>query len=382
MSEQVHTNYRLLLPDEEVPGTVVVADGRIHDVQPGTAQRGKNSGGTDGGGAYLLPGLVELHTDNLERCIMPRPGVNWPLASAVAIHDSQLVAAGITSVFDALSVGDVNPASVRLKQLTPTIEAVSQAQRGGWLAADHRIHLRFELSFEDGVAIAEEHLGNPLVGLVSLMDHSPGQRQFTDPEKLDQYLAGKYGLSPEAVRALVEEIQRKQELYGDANRAALARLARERGLPIASHDDATAEHVAEAERDGVTLAEFPTTVEAARAAHERGMRVVAGAPNLMLGGSHSGNVSTAELGAAELVDILSSDYVPLSLLHGVFRLAAETGRPLHQAARTATLHAAQAVGMNDRGALAPGLRADLIAVHEAGGVPRLQSVWIEGRRVV
>ncbi|MCZ6553568.1 MAG: alpha-D-ribose 1-methylphosphonate 5-triphosphate diphosphatase, partial [SAR324 cluster bacterium] len=299
-----------------------------------------------------------------------------------AIHDSQLVAAGITTVFDALSVGDVNPASVRLKQLTPTIEAVCQAQRGGWLAADHRIHMSFELSFEDGFAIAEEHLGNPLVGLVSLMDHSPGQRQFTDPEKLDQYLAGKYGLSPDAVRALVQEIQRKQELYGDANRAALARLARERGLPIASHDDATAEHVAEAARDGVTLAEFPTTVEAARAAHERGMRVVAGAPNLMLGGSHSGNVSTAELGAAELVDILSSDYVPLSLLHGVFRLAAETGRPLHRAARTATLHAAQAVGMNDRGALAPGLRADLIAVREAGGVPRLQSVWVEGRRVV
>ena len=157
MSEQVHTNYRLLLPDEELTGTVVVAEGRIRDVQPGTAQRGLDGSGTDGDGAYLLPGLVELHTDNLEQCIMPRPGVNWPLASAVAIHDGQLVSAGITTVFDSLSVGDVNPASVRLKQFTPAIEAVCQAQEGGWLAADHRLHLRFELSFEDGVALAEEH---------------------------------------------------------------------------------------------------------------------------------------------------------------------------------------------------------------------------------
>jgi alpha-D-ribose 1-methylphosphonate 5-triphosphate diphosphatase len=333
-------------------------------------------------GDFLLPGLVELHTDNLEKHVAPRPGVRWPMPAAVIAHDAQIAAAGITTVYDALTVGEISQDGVRAEMLHDSVAAIAAAERDGALRAQHFLHLRCEVAHETIVETVEPLIGHPLLRLMSLMDHTPGQRQFTDVAVYRRYYKGKYGLSDAEIDRFIEDMRRAQTRFGDRYRAALADGCRRRGLPVASHDDATPAHVAEAMDAGCAIAEFPTTMDAARAAHAAGLAVLMGAPNLVLGGSHSGNVSAMDLAEAGVLDILSSDYVPLSLLHAAFLLHERGPRlPLSQAIALVTATPARAVGLDDRGAIAPGLRADLARV---GGRPPFVTpvaVWRGGRRI-
>jgi alpha-D-ribose 1-methylphosphonate 5-triphosphate diphosphatase len=171
--------------------------------------------------------------------------------------------------------------------------------------------------------------------------------------------------------------------WSDRNRRALAERARARGVIVASHDDATEAHVAEAVRDGVTLAEFPTTVAAARASQEAGMRILMGGPNLVRGGSHSGNVSVSQLADIGALDILSSDYVPFSMLQAAFILGERPEWTLPRAVSAVAAAPAAAIGLHDRGRLAEGLRADVVRVRREapGEVPVVRAVWREGQRV-
>ncbi|NEP44222.1 MAG: alpha-D-ribose 1-methylphosphonate 5-triphosphate diphosphatase, partial [Okeania sp. SIO2H7] len=190
MNEQIYTNYRLQLPDQETIGTLIVRDGKIAEIQPGIVNIGQ-----DGQGEYLMPGLIELHTDNLEKCMSPRPAVKWPLAAAVSYHDRDLITSGITTVCDAIAIGDIKPNSVRVKRFGEMIEAIFEGQKTGRLLTDHRLHLRCEISFEDIFTAAEKYANNPFLSLMSLMDHTPGQRQFVSVEKYKEYYMGKYGIS-------------------------------------------------------------------------------------------------------------------------------------------------------------------------------------------
>jgi alpha-D-ribose 1-methylphosphonate 5-triphosphate diphosphatase len=215
------------------------------------------------------------------------------------------------------------------------------------------------------------------------MDHTPGQRQFHDPKKLRDYYRGKKGglTDDELDRLFAKRIQ-NQQLHAPANYAALVQLARSQGTPLASHDDTTLEHVRQSIIDGVAIAEFPTTAEAADALHAAGVRVLMGAPNLVRGGSHAGNIATADLGRAGVLDILSSDYVPASLLMAALHLPqAAPNMTLPAAIRTVTKTPAEAVGLNDRGEIAPGKRADVIRVRVVHDVPAVRSVWCRGQRV-
>ncbi|MCH4903483.1 phosphonate metabolism protein PhnM [Cylindrospermopsis raciborskii CHAB3438] len=377
MNEQIYTNYRLLLPDEEILGTLIVRNGKIADIQPGITNKGEN-----GEGKYLIPGLIELHTDNLERCMSPRPGIRWPLEAAAIYHDRDLASAGVTTVCDAIAIGDVNPKSPRLKNYDQMINVICQGKADKRFLVDHYIHLRCELAYPEVYQITEEYVYNSLVLMISLMDHTPGQRQFINLEKFKEYYMGKHGVTAQEMEEFITTRQERHKLYSNKNRHFLVELARGRKIALASHDDATVDHVQEAVEDGVVLAEFPTTVEAASKAHSLGLKVLMGAPNLVLGGSHSGNVSAMDLVLLDLVDVISSDYVPQSLLQAMFIIAKKTDKPLYQCMELFTSNPAQAIDLfHDRGSLEVGKRADFITVCDDGIVPRLISTICAGCRI-
>lgn len=370
-------NARVVTGGEVVEGSVCVRDGRIAAVDKGAA-----SPGLDLEGDFLIPGLVELHTDNFERHLMPRPKVRWPELPALFGHDAEVASAGITTVFDALGVGDADPEAMRGQSMASVIRAITHATDQDLLRAEHRLHIRVELPAPNTRELFEPFADHPLVGLVSLMDHTPGQRQWEDLEQARIYYCGKKGWSDEKFARSVAESKALQERNTVPNRHYFVQYARERGIPLASHDDTRLEHVEQAHAEGAAISEFPTRVEAARAAKERGLSTVMGAPNVVRGGSHSGNVAAAELARLGLLDSLSSDYVPASLLMAAFRLVPEAGFTVPQALATVSLNPARAAGLLDRGEIAPGLRADLVQVRLVGAQPVVRAVWREGVRVV
>lgn len=377
--EQIYTNSKVVMADEVFTGTLVVRDGLISAIDEGKSQL---SAAQDLNGDYLMPGFIELHTDNLEKYMNPRPGVDWPSDSAVLAHDAQIIGSGITTVFDALSIGDVNPKGNRLLQLPRMVEAIGKANQDGHTRADHMLHLRCEVSHEKTLSVFQELVDHELVKLVSLMDHTPGQRQFVKYEKYREYYQGKYHLSDSEMDAFIVRQRINAEKYSDDYRRKIASICQEKNLSMASHDDATHEHVTESAGFGMQIAEFPTTHEAAALSHELGMKVLMGAPNIVRGGSHSGNIAAADLAGHGVLDILSSDYYPASLLQAVKKLSElENGYDLPKAVATISLLPARAANLNDRGEIRLGLRADLVQVAHTGPQFVVRQVLREGNRV-
>ncbi|MBT5267241.1 MAG: alpha-D-ribose 1-methylphosphonate 5-triphosphate diphosphatase [Rhodospirillaceae bacterium] len=374
------TNARMVLGDEVVHGTLAVSGGEISDI----SQSGSSvAEAEDLEGDFLIPGLVELHTDNLERHMMPRPKVFWPATPALLSHDAQVTAAGITTVFDAIAMGGTAWNADRETIMNTSVEAVGIAKSDDVLRADHRLHLRSEVSNPRAEELFERFADDPLVGIVSLMDHTPGQRQFVDLERLKTYFMSRYAMSEGQFEAYLRSKKADQEAHAHEHRQVIAAGARDRGLVLASHDDATEDHVEEAASLGLTIAEFPTTIDAARAAHACGMRTIIGGPNMVRGGSHSGNVSAGDLAKAGLLDAFSSDYIPSSLLHGAMLLHDKHGATLPDAIATVTRNPADMAGLDDRGELRIGARADLARIRSLDdGTPAVLAVWREGKRVI
>lgn len=375
---------KLVLADEVVQGTLAVAGGRIVAIDHG-GSAAPAAGDLDGD--LLIPGLIELHTDNFERHLMPRPKVRWPELPALMGHDAEVAAAGITTVYDALGVGDSDPDAMRSQAMNPVLEAIRHAEAHDALRAEHRLHVRCELPAANMRTLFAPFENDPRVGLISLMDHTPGQRQWENLEHARIYYCGKKGWSDEKFERQVRLAVELQEQYVIPHRKWITDLAKRKGIPFASHDDTTIGHVDEAHAEGASISEFPTRVEAARHARDRGLSVVMGAPNVMRGGSHSGNVSAIELARQGLLDTLSSDYVPASLLSAAFRLSADAGFSLPDAVATVTRNPAQSVGLADRGEIAIGKRADLVQlrlIRDGNGRihPVVRAVWRAGVRVV
>jgi alpha-D-ribose 1-methylphosphonate 5-triphosphate diphosphatase len=382
MSEYIFTNYRLQLPQSECLGTLVVRDGQIADIQPGAIALKRDRAGQDGQGNYLLPGFIELHTDNFEQRLSPRPKVCWPIDIAAVYHDRDVAAAGITTVCDAIALGDFSPTSLRTTQFQSMIAAIDYGQQQGRFTVDHYLHLRCELAYASVYDIAKIYSCHPRLRLISLMDHTPGQRQFTDINQYRAYYQGKYGIAAVEMDNLIQQRRNAQARNAAQNRRQLVSMAQTFNICLASHDDTTIAHVQESIQDGVAIAEFPTTVAAAQAFHRAGIQVLMGAPNLVLGGSHSGNISAMKLVEQQLVDIISSDYVPQSLLQALFLIAEHQSCPLHESILLFTLNPARAIGLeSDRGSLEVGKRADLLTVQFDGRIPQLTSVWCQGRRI-
>lgn len=378
-SERIFSNARLVLADRVIDGHLVVRDGRIAEIGEGATA----VAGEDMDGDFLIPGLVELHTDHLEGHYAPRPKVRWNPMAAVLAHDAQIAASGITTVFDALRVGTDDEAELDCDDMLELAGAIGEGLEKDRLRADHFIHLRCEVSAPDCEQNFRRIVGHPRVRLASLMDHAPGQRQFRNLEAYRIYYQGKKRMPDDVFDAFCRRRVAQSLENAPKHRIVVAETCTERGIVLASHDDATEAHVDEAIGQGVQVAEFPTTLEAARASHAAGMAVLMGAPNVMRGGSHSGNVSASELAGAGVLDILSSDYIPFSLVQAAFHLGnVVEGVVLADAIRMVTKTPAESVGLTDRGEIAAGRRADLVRVKVDAGLPVVRTAWREGERVI
>jgi alpha-D-ribose 1-methylphosphonate 5-triphosphate diphosphatase len=374
--ETVFRNARIVLDDEILNGSIIIRDGKIADIAEGFSAVGE-----DFEGDYLSPGLIELHTDHLESHYSPRPGVRWDKIAAIQAHDAQVAASGITTVFDCLRMGSDEDGGFETGEMRDMADALSKARNENRLKAEHLIHLRCEVSAGDVIDHFETFEHDPQVKLVSMMDHAPGQRQFQTMDQYTFYYKTKRGLTDEQFAEFVARRLEASERNAKKHRDIIAAFCSQHAITVASHDDATVEHVEEAISYGVRLAEFPTSHEAARASHQAGMSVLMGAPNIVRGKSHSGNISAKDLADHGILDVLSSDYVPLSLICAPFVLA-DAGMPLEKAMAMVTSTPARTVSLNDRGRIAPGLRADLARIDRKQGVPVVRSVWREGQRVI
>jgi alpha-D-ribose 1-methylphosphonate 5-triphosphate diphosphatase len=379
MTEAILTNARLVLRDRVVEGTLATRGDVITGLSEG---RSRLASAIDCEGDFVIPGLIELHTDNLERHVTPRPSTQWPCDAAVMGHDREIAAAGITTVFNAICVGEVHSRTARVQLLGEMSDAVEEQMADGALKADHYFHWRCEVSYHGMIELLEPLMEYKRLRLLSVMDHTPGQRQFTDLNRYREYYQGKFGMTDEELQAFIVQREEDQRNHSVRNRAAVVAFAHQRGLKLASHDDATLPHVEEALRDGMAISEFPTTFEAARASHSAGLRVLMGAPNIVRGQSHSGNVSARELGRSGVLDILSSDYVPGSLLYGALLLNEWADNlTLPEAVATVTLNPARAVGLEDRGEIAIGLRGDLVRFRKTKRAPVIRDVWRGGKKI-
>ena len=377
MSDQILTNARIVLRDEIITGTLVARDGVITAIDHGNSTA---PGAIDLEGDMLLPGLVELHTDNLERHIEPRPSVDWPHRAAILAHDGELASVGITTVFDAMRIGSIPQGKGRyVKYARNLASELWELREAGALRISHFLHLRAELCSQTLTEELSEFGPEDRVGLVSMMDHTPGQRQFRDLTQLRTYLQKKRSFTDTEFRDHIAHLKELRAQFGEQHERATVSEAARFGAVLASHDDTTREQVETSASYGIHLAEFPTTVDAAQACHDHGIDVIMGAPNLIRGGSHSGNVAARDLAERDLLDIVSSDYVPSSLMTSAFMLADLWG-DMPRAIACVSATPARAAHLSDRGQLAIGLRADFVRVGRYLDTPAVRGVWSHGTR--
>ena len=369
------TNATLVLPDGVHTGAVRVAEGRIVEISEHI------EGGTDCGGDYVIPGLVDVHTDHVEKHLIPRQGVRYDYLGALLAQDAQVVGAGVTTVFDSLSVGAFMKNPERREILGPLLDALEDGRRHGIFRADHLVHLRCEIVDATTIELIDAHIGRDPVRLASVMDHTPGDRQSPDVER---WISRSLDLGTrEELEAQVASMKERSETVGPKVRAHVVAAARAAGKPLMSHDDRTEAHIHQSAGEGVAIAEFPTTIESAKAARSAGMAIVAGAPNYLRGGSQSGNVNVADLLREGLVDILASDYVPRSMIDAAFRIAEDPDMPqtLQETIAMVGAAPARAAGLEDRGAIDVGQRADLARVRRHGGIAHVAALWRGGQRI-
>ncbi len=371
-------NARLVLPERVETGSVTIERGTITRIEDGDTVP---DGAVDCGGDLVLPGLVELHTDNLERHIEPRPEVDWPHLPALLAHDAELASTGITTVFDAMRVGSIHSGKGRYIDYARRLaDELLSARGAGLFKISHFLHLRAEICSETLLEELAAFHADDRVGIVSLMDHTPGQRQFRDLSALKTYVSKKRGMNDAEFAEHVENLLGLQDRFGEKHEKGAVAEAKRLGAVLASHDDTTKEHVSTSLKNGVAFAEFPTTVEAAEACRSDGIAVMMGAPNLIRGGSHSGNVAAEELAKMDLLDIVSSDYVPSALLLAAFRLN-QVWDDLPRAVATVTRNPAKVSGLKDRGEIRAGMRGDLLRVRPFEHAPLLRGVWSQGHKV-
>ena len=374
------SDFRIVLPDQVLEhGSLRVEDGCIAEVADGVV-----AGATViGNGRTMLPGIVDLHGDMLEREIEPRPKAVLPIDLAVFELDKRLVATGITTAFTAVSFhrfgSETLRSEERARQIIDTVMRLHPL-----LHTDFKIHARFEMTNPDAGPMLTSLMEGASVHLVSLTDHTPGQGQYGDIEKyietMIEWRRMRTGeLSSEAdLRVEIGQLQARAKNWDVVND--IVRVARSRRIPLASHDDDSEGKVEFVAGLGATISEFPITIESARAARARGMHTVMGAPNALLGRSHSHNLSALDGVRADLIDILAADYHPASLIQSAYSIAMQEILPLHEATKLITLNPANAAGLSDRGSLQPTKRADIVLVDE-GVRPRVRGT-LKGGRIV
>ncbi len=382
--DAVFTDVRIVTPDDVLErGTVVIRDGRIISLEGGGRRASVPAGATvvEGQDRLLMPGFVDIHNDGIEQEIEPRPRAVFPLAVALPSLESQLVSHGITTIFHSFSFMDGREGTLHPDVLEPTVRELNALRRSGVIR--HLVHARYEMVEVHHYERFRRLIDERLVNLVSFMDHTPGQGQYRNPEYLVNYYIRKYNTPMSEIQAILKEREQKARNpeVGEVLRK-LSAYARDAGLPLASHDDDTAEKVARMGRLGITISEFPVEMAAAEAAARSGMHVAVGAPNVLRGKSTSNNLSALEAIMSNAVDILCSDYYSPALLHAVFRLFREGRLSLPKAVRMVSANPARAAGLHaELGSIEVGKRADLIMVSDSADLPSVVGAWVGGRTV-
>lgn len=362
------SDLQVVLPDRVLEhGSVRIEDGHIAEI----VEEPVPNAAIDGSGLTLLPGLIDLHGDMLEREIEPRPGAPFPINLALHELDKRMAATGITTAFPALSFAWSEEDHKRSDKFTREVITTINNLKSD-LLIDTYVHARFEVTNAAVGPLLTGLLDEGQIHLVSIMDHTPGQGQYKDVKKYVDFIVKWLGVNPEDLdpNTLMERItariekQQKRTWSWDVV-SDVMRIAKSRNIPVASHDDDTAEKVTRLAELGVTISEFPVSMEAAQTAKAHNMHVVMGAPNVLRGYSHSGNLSGIDALQADVVDILAVDYYPATLLHAPFEIAAKGVAPLHEAIKLVSQHPAEAANMLDRGKIAVGLMADLVFVEQA-----------------
>lgn len=374
------SEFRIVLPDRVIAnGALCIEDGGISEI----SETPVAGAALEGQGLLLMPGFVDMHGDMIEREVEPRPNVKMPMELGLRDLDRKLKVSGVTTGYAAVSF---NPKSTygHLRSYDHS-QAMLRALKGmrGALKVDHKVHARFEVTFPGALEVVEELISEGTVDLVSLTDHTPGQGQYRDLERLKARTAAERGLSDEeAAQAVQARIDERRQATGDmaATLEAISGTCRRHGIALASHDDDTAEKVALMVSLGAAISEFPVTEEAARAARAAGLMTAMGAPNALRGESYSGNLSARAAHKAGLLDILAADYHPSAILPAVLVLAAQDPDGLAGATRLATANPARALGLSDRGEIALGKRADLVIADDAG-VGHVRMTFSAGRKV-
>ncbi len=370
------THARVVLPDRVLEDSaVLIDDGRIVAIEPAGARADRE---IDLCGQTLLPGLIDLHCDAIEKEAEPRSRVLFPLDFAVAQVDRRNAAAGITTPYHALSFAN-SEWGVRNNQTAAEVVRTVRAFRQHSLV-DNRVHCRYEVTDATSVDVLRALMDEGAVDLLSVMDHSPGQGQFKTLESYLQYMMGNHAMSREQAEEAAQAKTRAKD-GAVARVEALLSHAQGLGIPTASHDDDSIHRIATMRNLGVAMSEFPITLDTARAAVSCGLPTILGAPNVLRGQSQSGSMRAIDAIRAGVASCLCSDYQPSALIAAAFTVEAQTDLTLPQAVALVTLNPAQACGLSDRGRIAPGLRADLVAVAQVGTQPLISHTWSAGRLV-
>jgi len=377
MTDFIINRCRAVLPECVLEdASVRVEAGRITEVA-----QGRSLGtGLDARDAWLLPGLVDMHSDAIEKAVEPRPNARFPTEIAVRELDRNLAGCGITTIFHSLSFADMEDGLRSNNAAAGLIRDVARISPS--LRVDTRIHARFEVTDLGAVPHLEALVQEGMVHLLSFMDHSPGQGQYRDVASYKGYYGKVYGKSDEDLdRILARKREAHQSGVGEAI-ASMVGLCSAHGVSMASHDDDSPQRIDWCLREGIAMSEFPVNLATAACAREHGVLACFGAPNLARGGSQAGNLSVQKALEAGLGDILCSDYLPLALLHAVFLVDTLGLRPLAQAVAMASLTPARATGIGDIvGSIEVGKRADLLLVERRHGHPDLLRTWVGGNEV-
>lgn len=332
-------------------------------------------------GAYVLPGFIDLHSDAIEREIESRPGSCLPVEMAVAELDKKLAAAGVTTIFHSISFAEKQNAILRTMDMADHIIRQIKAMSRN-LSVETCIHLRYEITDTAALPKIEELITEGLIDLVSIMDHTPGQGQFKTLEQFRDYYSAYFSSDENQVIEIMEKRKRIKECVGLENARKISEICRYHGVPLASHDDDTAEKIDFISVCGAVISEFPVTREAVDHARSRGMMIAVGSPNIIRGRSHNHNLSAMEIISQGLADIVCSDYIPSTLLHALFKIHRQCNLPLYQASRLFSANPAKAMGMDEtRGHLSPGSRADMLVVDHSLPYPRILKTFVRGREV-
>lgn len=367
------TRARIVLENEVLENaSLIIEDGQIIAINP---ESGAGAKELDLQGKLLMPGMIDLHCDALEKEVEPRPNVFFPLDFACAQADKRNATAGITTVYHSLSFAN-DELGVRNNGMAAKVaRAVHEWHPHGLV--DNRVHCRYEITDEFALPILKQLLNEKSMHLVSMMDHTPGQGQFKDLAAYRDYLARNYKKTADEVQVIVE---RKVEAAAGAfeRMQSLAKAAHAAGISVASHDDDSFERITTMKGIGADISEFPINMEAARAARDAGMLTIFGAPNILRGKSQSGSMKAIDAIHEGLADCLCADYAPAALIVAVMRVNELTNLDLPGAVRLVTANPAKAAKLHDRGTIEVGKRADLIAVGLPGGLPQVTNVWVNG----